>query len=242
MKAAPEAQVKLLEIQELDKKIAGLRHQLKTLPAAARLAEIAKELQGLHEKLTLASAGVKDAQRAVKGAEAEVEKVQERARTQRERLDSGTLSPKEMERIQEELGLLAARQGELEDRALEAMDAVEAATQHQSDLNESQAALQAEQAELEASMGAEASNLQGDLDRELAARADLTQGMPAELLEEYDACRRATGGLGVVEVHGVRPVGRYLEFSTAEVSRLETAASDDVIVSEDHEVILVRTQ
>ena len=221
MKAAPEAQVKLLEIQELDKKIAGLRHQLKTLPAAARLAEIAKELQGLHEKLTLASAGVKDSQRAVKGAEAEVEKVQERARTQRERLDSGTLSPKEMERIQEELGLLAARQGELEDRALEAMDAVEAATQHQSDLNESQAALQAEQAELEAS---------------------LTQGMPAELLEEYDACRRATGGLGVVEVHGVRPVGRYLEFSTAEVSRLETAAPDDVIVSEDHEVILVRTQ
>ena len=236
MKAAPEAQVKLLEIQELDKKIAGLRHQLKTLPAAARLAEIAKELQGLHEKLTLASAGVKDSQRAVKGAEAEVEKVQERARTQRERLDSGTLSPKEMERIQEELGLLAARQGELEDRALEA------ATQHQSDLNESQAALQAEQAELEASMGAEASNLQGDLDRELAARAGLTQGMPAELLEEYDACRRATGGLGVVEVHGVRPVGRYLEFSTAEVSRLETAAPDDVIVSEDHEVILVRTQ
>ena len=147
-----------------------------------------------------------------------------------------------MERIQEELGLLAARQGELEDRALEAMDAVEAATQHQSDLNESQAALQAEQAELEASMGAEASNLQGDLDRELAARAGLTQGMPAELLEEYDACRRATGGLGVVEVHGVRPVGRYLEFSTAEVSRLETAAPDDVIVSEDHEVILVRTQ
>ena len=40
MKAAPEDQAKLLDLQDLDKTIAGLKHELATLPAAQKLKEI----------------------------------------------------------------------------------------------------------------------------------------------------------------------------------------------------------
>ena len=43
MKAAPEDQEKLLDLQVLDRKIAGLKHSLASIPAAARLEQIKAE-------------------------------------------------------------------------------------------------------------------------------------------------------------------------------------------------------
>ena len=111
MKAAPEDQEKLLDLQVLDRKIAGLKHALASIPAAARLEQIKAEQDKLRTALALATSARNDLNRALKQAEGEVSKVQERAKTQRERLDSGQLSPKEMERIQAELAQLATRQG-----------------------------------------------------------------------------------------------------------------------------------
>lgn len=89
MKAAPEDQEKLLDLQVLDRKIAGLKHSLASIPAAARLAQIKAEQDELRTGLALATSARNDLNRALKQAEGEVSKVQERAKTQRERLDSG---------------------------------------------------------------------------------------------------------------------------------------------------------
>lgn len=90
----------------------------------------------------------------------------------------------------------------------------------------------------------EAGSVAGELQQELVGqqteRDELVATIPADLLREYETCKRATGGIGVVAVSGNQSVGMDLEFSMAEISRLNVAAPDDVIVSEDHEVILVR--
>lgn len=153
MKAAPEDQWKLLDLQDLDKKIAGLKHQLATLPAAQRAKEIEVSQDELHTDIVLAVSTKNDLARALKQTEAEIEKVQQRARTQRERLDGGDISPKEMERIQEELDQLATRQGDLEDEALDAMDAVERATEHLNKLEKQRDELEKELGEVQASAG-----------------------------------------------------------------------------------------
>lgn len=239
MKAAPEDQIKLLDLQSLDKTIAGLKHELATLPAAQKLKEITTIAAELQSKIALATSKKNDLTRAQKNAEAEVDKVQERAKTQRQRLDSGQSSPKEMERIQEELAQLAARQGNLEDAALEAMDAVEQATGQLEALKEKQAQLSEEKASAAELATHETEAIQGKLDAAQNERDALAASLPAELVSEYEACRRSSG-IGVVEVQGGRTVGVQLMLSVAEVSRLEAAAPDEVVVSENHEVILVR--
>lgn len=240
MKAAAEDQAKLLDLQVLDRKLAGLKHDLASLPAAARLLELKAEQDKLRSVTALATSSRNDLNRALKAAEAEVEKVQERAKMQRKRLDSGEMSPKEMERIQEELGQLSTRQGELEDAALEALDAAEQAAAKVQELEERHESMETEMQGLREQVSQAAGGLQTELQEQQRQRDELAQGLPTDLLKEYDACRRATGGIGAVEVNGTQTVGLDLEFSVAEISRLNVAAPDDVIVSEDHEVILVR--
>lgn len=240
MKAAPQAQAKLLDLQVLDREIAGLKHDLAKLPIAAKLREMLAESEQLRTKTVTALSAKKDLVRALKQSEAEVEKVQERAKMQRERLDSGQMSPKEMERIQAELAQLATRQNDLEDDALDAMDAVERASEQLNKLESRSQSLASEIEKAQVQAQSESGILQTQLDDKQAQRNAITDAMPAELVSEYEACRRATGGIGAVEVQGVRSVGMELEFSVAELSRLETAAPDEVLISEDHEVILVR--
>lgn len=240
MKAAPEDQEKLLDLQVLDRKIAGLKHSLASIPAAARLEQIKAEQDELRTGLALATSARNDLNRALKQAEGEVSKVQERAKTQRERLDSGQLSPKEMERIQAELAQLATRQGELEDSALDALDALERASKKVKLVEDRRAELNVEFDEAQAEAGSAAGELQQELTGQQTQRDELAATLPADLLQEYETCKRATGGIGVVAVSGNQSVGMDLEFSMAEISRLNIAAPDDVIVSEDHEVILVR--
>ncbi|MCI6585096.1 MAG: hypothetical protein MSC45_08540 [Mobiluncus sp.] len=239
MKAAPEDQVKLLDLQVLDKKIAGLKHELATLPAGEREKELTVAREELQTEIAVAKSSKNDLSRALKQAEAEVSKVQERAKTQRERLDGGGISPKEMEKIQEELGQLATRQGDLEDAALDAMDAVERATGHLNELENRQETLEEELKDVHAEAQSESGKIQEDLDSAKASRKALAEEIPADLVDEYEACRRSSG-IGVVEVNGARSVGVQLEFSVAEISRIETAPPDEVLVSEDHNVIIVR--
>ena len=239
MKAAPEDQAKLLDLQDLDKTIAGLKHELATLPAAQKLKEITTIAAELQNEIVLATSKKNALARAQKNAEAEVDKVQERAKMQRQRLDSGQSSPKEMERIQEELTQLATRQGVLEDAALEAMDAVDQAAEQLEALKTKQAQLSEEKTSAAGLATHETEEIQAKLDAAQNERDTLAESLPPELVDEYEACRRSSG-IGVAEVHAGRSIGIQLMFSVAEISRIEAAAPDEVIVSEDHEVILVR--
>lgn len=239
MKAAPEDQAKLLKLQEIDRSVAGIKHELATLPATARAQELQTEINDLHNQVVQAQSSKKDLLRALKQAEDEIWKVQERAKTQRERLDAGGISPKEMERIQEEISLLTQRQGELEDTALDAMDAVERSTESLNSMERNEEELESQLEDAQAQAQEESGKLKQDLQDTMKRRQDLAGELPPDLVAEYEALRKSSG-IGVVEVHGVKSVGVILEFSVADVSRLESAAPDDVIVSEDHEVILVR--
>lgn len=242
MKAPASDQLALLDLQDLDSQLARLRHELRSLPAFKRITEIKTELSGLGQKLTVAKSAQNDAKKALAKAEDDVEEVRNRTILQRSRLDSGQGGPKELQNIAAEIDHLVLRQASLEDIALETMEACDAASDQVQGLLEKEESLQDEKAQLQASGESESAALHKQIDEISEKREKLADSLHDELVETYNELRESTGGAGVVALRGVRSEGTELQFNSAELNRIRTAQPDDVIVSEEHEVILVRLQ
>ncbi|TPW99044.1 hypothetical protein FJ656_33280, partial [Schumannella luteola] len=62
LKAAPEDQALLLELQEFDTRLQQLDHRLRTLPELARLAELASAGESLRRAVAEQNGALEDAQ------------------------------------------------------------------------------------------------------------------------------------------------------------------------------------
>ena len=122
MKADPESQRRLLDLQAIDTSLAQLAHRRKTLPELAEVDRLARELAALDDERVRAQVAVDDLDRDIARMEKDVEQVRVRAERDRTRLDAGTGPAKELEALQHELATLSRRQGELEDAELELME------------------------------------------------------------------------------------------------------------------------
>ena len=71
-------------------------------------------------------------------------------------------------------------------------------------------------------------------------RNALVAPLDADLVDLYDRVRQSTGGIGAVAVYGRRVEGMPIELSLAEAESLRQAAPDDVLQSEEYDVIYVR--
>jgi uncharacterized protein len=130
LKADPFAQLKLLDVQELDSKLDALRHQAANLPEVAELREVTANRAGLDDRVRDLRVQVDDLTREQRKADADVEQVKARRVRDQQRLDSGAVAnPKDLERLQHELVSLDRRISELEDIELEVMERLETAQQ-----------------------------------------------------------------------------------------------------------------
>ena len=234
-------QLRLLDLQDLDTAIARLGHERRSLPVLAQIAELSGRADDLRDELVLATSAAGDARRALTKAEADVEQVRSRAARNQERLDSGEGLSRELLALQEEIEHLAGRQAALEETELEAMENAEQADERVSALQAQSASVATDLESLGAERDAAFTRIDADLEARTAERDELAATLPAALLDEYEAARRQTGGLGAVAVRGHRAEGVAVDFTLAEQSRIDTAAEDEILVSEDHGFILVRT-
>src|SRR5205823_5708502 len=127
VKADPDAQRRLLELQAIDTALAQLAHRRRTLPEHAELGRLAREIAVLDDARIKAQVTVDDLDRDIARLEKDTEQVRARAARDQARLDAGTGPAKELEALQHELGSLARRQSELEDAELELMEQRETA-------------------------------------------------------------------------------------------------------------------
>ena len=82
--------------------------------------------------------------------------------------------------------------------------------------------------------------IDAEIDRLDRERAELAGTIDLALLDEYDAVRAATGGLGAVALHGRRLEGSPIQISPMEYSRIAAAPADEIIHAEENDVIIVR--
>ncbi|MEV4577041.1 C4-type zinc ribbon domain-containing protein [Nonomuraea jabiensis] len=241
MKAAPEAQKRLLDLAELDSVIDRLAHRRRTLPELAEIDERSKLFAKVATQVIEAETEAGDLAREQAKAESDVDAVRTRADRDQKRLDSGAVtSPRDLSSLQSEIASLHKRQGDLEEIVLEIMERREAADTKVTDLirqrDELAAALSTAEARRDEGLqeiDKEASEVQG-------RRAGVSGEIPADLLALYEKLK-GQYGVGAAMLRGGRCQGCKVALSIAEMNRIKAAPHDEVLRCEECRRILVRT-
>src|SRR5246127_4635457 len=123
VKASPEAQLRLLELADLDTELGRLDHRRRTQPETAELAPLGERAAKARDAMTMADTNLSDLDRELARAEKDVEQVRVRIANDNKRLDAGQVSnARELESLQSEVTSLKRRQGDLEEVVLELME------------------------------------------------------------------------------------------------------------------------
>ena len=122
MKADSFQQLSLLELAELDVELSRLNHRAAHLPEQQRYTEIQAEQGMVNDRLSALTLALEDIDAQVTRLESEIDGVRQREDRDRGLLDSGSVSPKQLEELQHELDTLQRRQTSLEDSLLEVME------------------------------------------------------------------------------------------------------------------------
>lgn len=240
MEAPWKDQLTLLDLQELDTKIARLRFRLKKMPQLAQLAELSEKDRKLDDKNTQLSALKTDKQREITNLENDLAGIQNRLQTQQQRLDAGAGTPKELVSLQEEIQQMGKRISDLEEQMLAVMGKLEQLADTEQQITQLKQEHAQEISRLHDEVGAENSQITAQLQQLESEREQKADPLDTQLLSLYEQVRAQTGGVGAVKVVDGRPVGYDLVFSVAEIAHLRAAKPEEVITSEDEGYLLIR--
>lgn len=239
MNASPENQRTLLDIADLDRRIAQAE-RAKTKPSQAeRITELVAIRQDQLRELTALAGTRDDVRTELKRLESDVAVVEARRNRDAERLAAST-NPKDAQALEHELGSLARRQSDLEDAELDVMGRLE----------EAEAAVAAQQALLDTTT-AEGSALTAQAKADVAAATDLGSQLARDraavaetvspaLLAEYD--RRAKNSAGAALLTRGTCEGCRILLPSTDLNDIRRAADDLVVSCPECGCILVRTE
>lgn len=239
MKATPENQRTLLDIADLDRRIAQTE-RARTKPAQGpRINELSAQRQQQMGELTKLTGVLDDAKAEMARLESDVTLAAQRRDKDAERLAS-TADPKQAQAFENEIASLSRRIEMLEDSQLEVMARVE----------DAQAAVDAQQALVDETQ-AEGASLTAAAKADMAAaategehltrdRAALAESIAADLLAEYER-RAARGGIGVGLLTRGLCSGCQMMLPGTELNRIRAAQIDEVLSCPECGAILVRT-
>ncbi|GLY01678.1 MULTISPECIES: C4-type zinc ribbon domain-containing protein [Actinoplanes] len=239
MKAAPEAQRRLLDLQAVDTALAQLAHRLKNLPEIAEIDAAAREISALEDERVRAQVAVDDLDRDITRFEKDIDQVRQRKEKDQKRLDAGG-ALREIEGLQHELATLNRRQSELEDAELELMEQREAAVATLAEVQGRLASAAARRTDAERRRDESSTEITKEREFKTAARVPLAADLPADLVTLYDKIRTESG-LGAALVYAGRCGGCRIELYGADLARVKAAPRDDVVRCEECRRIMVRS-
>ncbi len=239
MNASPEHQRILLDVADLDRRIAQAERARTSPSQAARISELVAIRQEQLRELTSLTGTRDDVRTELTRLETDVSLVEKRRARDAERLASAT-NPKEAQALEHELASLARRQSDLEDIELDVMGRVE----------DADAAVAAQQALLDTTT-AEGSALTAQAKADVAAATELgaqlardreavTASLPAPLLAEYT--RRAANSAGAALLTRGTCEGCRILLPGTDLNDIRRAAADAVVSCPECGCILVRTE
>lgn len=240
-KAAAADQLKLLDVQALDTKLAQLSHRAKTARTNPEIAEAETKLSTAQRKLVEIETTVSDTQREIKRAEDDVELVVSRIDRDQKRLDSGSGTSKDLTALQSELVSLNKRRSDLEDVELEVMERLEALNARASEQRQTAEALTGSLQRLGEQRDADLADIATEVEDVQTQREAAAAGIEAALLASYDKIRASHSGVGAGALHQKRCGACRMELSPRDLADIAKAGADDVVRCEECGRILVRT-
>jgi predicted nucleic acid-binding Zn-ribbon protein len=239
LKADPADQALLLDLQALDTKLAQLDHRAKSLPELATLAGFLADRDRMRLLHSEQRGTVEDTQLELSRVESDVSVVEARIARDSERVQSSS-SVKDVAALEQELGALRKRLGDLEEIELTVMERLE---EREAASDNTQAALDALDtriAEVEAARDSTLASLTGDRAVTAAARHELETRLPAELLALYER-QRSRYGTGASLLKGGTSLASGVKLLEADMQAIRAAAPDDVLICPSSDAILIRT-
>lgn len=239
MNASPEHQRILLDVADLDRRIAQAERARTTPTQAGRISELVAIRQEQLRELTALTGTRDDVRTELVRLESDVRLVEQRRARDADRLAAAT-NAKEAQALEHELASLAKRQSDLEDIELDVMGRVE----------EAEAAVAAQQALLDTTT-AEGSALTAQAKADIAAATDLgaqlardreavVDTLPAPLLAEYT--RRAANSAGAALLTRGTCEGCRILLPGTDLNDIRRAPVDAVVSCPECGCILVRTE
>ena len=241
MKADPEVQLRLLDLQARDSALARLGHRRRTLPELGVIADADTRLAALRADVVRAETEVGDLDRELRRLEDDVDQVRRRADRDQQRMLSGGMPAKELESLQHEVETLTRRQSDLEDTELEVMERREEAETRAGQVRAEVEKATATRSEAEQARDKAFAEIDTEAAADTEARAGLAAGLPADLTALYEKLRAASGGVGAAMLRQRRCEGCRLELMGAELRAAQAAPPDEVLRCENCRRILVRT-
>lgn len=240
MKASPENQNLLIELQLIDSQVTQAKVKLASLPELEQIAAIHTRLENTAVELTVVETELADVAIDLRRSENDVEQVEDRMKKDEARLTSGQGAPKELEQLQHELATLGKRKADLEDGELEIMVKHDGVKARVDELLNDQVGLK----KLELELNVRLENAKTEIDKTLAnlatARSALTPRIDPILLELYEKVRASADGIGAALLVGNKCDGCHLAINAVELDRIKGLPVDEVIRCEECRRILVR--
>jgi len=239
LKAAPEDQALLLELQEFDTRLQQLEHRVRNLPETAAVAALTAEGDTLRRSLAEQTGVWEDAKTELGRVESDVAVVEARIERDRDRLQNSS-SVKDVQALEQELAALARRRDELEEIELVVMERVEG---HEEELAATREGLETLGARTDETIAARDAALAGfDQDRAhiVANRQTVAGKVPDELLALYEK-QRARYGVGASHLRGGVSSASGVALNATDLNAVRAAAPDDVLLCPDSSAVLVRT-
>ena len=242
MNAAPDDQLRVLDLQGLDTALDRLAHRRRTLPELEQIETMQDRVTRLADDIVLLETEDSDLAREQSKVDADVDQVRTRMERDQQRLDSGQVgSPRELENLQHEIESLKRRQSELEDVELEVMEKREVVQSRTGELRQEKEQLVLSLAEAEQRRDSTWAEIDAETEKTRTQRAELAASLSDDLVTLYEKVRASSGGVGAAALHRGRCEGCHLQLNTTDLNRIREAPADDVVRCEECRRILVRT-
>ena len=219
----------LLDIQRLDTEGEQLRHRRVALPQRAERDDAIAESARVEAEIeTIGIERIEVATRQ-KRLEDEAQIFSTKADEDDKRLYSGDVGVKDLQALQEEIAGLRARQGDLEDKALEAMEEADVLAGRLADAENRQTSNAATITALEAEIEVNEDEIDAQLVEVSTGRETAVASIEPGDLAEYERLRPGFGSATVVRFDGKNCVGCPSTMPAMELDRMKHAAAGSVL-------------
>lgn len=240
VRARPDEQKRLLDLQALDNRSAQLVHSRRTLPQIALLESLARDDDALRRRLTEARGIHEDAATELTRVESDVAVVDARIARDESRLQQVS-SPKDAQGLEHELTSLKQRKSDLEDIQLAVMERVDEAHATVAELEGERTSLAARLIEVQGERDSALTVIEDETASVAANRATLVAGLPADLVELYER-QRSRYGIGAALLRRGVSGGSNVALHASDLATIRAADPDEVVLDPESGCILVRTE
>ncbi len=239
LKASPEDQAVLLDLQAIDTKLQQLAHRANSLPELAEIAELSAEAEAARLAGVADSGALEDAKAELKRVESDVEVVEARIIRDTGRLET-TSSVKDVAGLETELAALRKRLSDLEDIELAVMERLEELESKLADTTAGYDTLRSRIEQAESARDAALATINAEREHAVANRSVIVGKLPSDLLALYER-QRERYGTGASLLQGGVSSASGVKLNENDMATIRAAAADDVVLCPDSNAILVRT-